>query len=60
MGTTWRVKAMVCVGQVDSDLTRGIQEQLDQVVAQMSPWEPQSDLMRFNRAAAGTWNAIPA
>jgi thiamine biosynthesis lipoprotein len=60
MGTTWRVKAMVRVGQVDGDLTRGIQEQLDQVVAQMSPWEPHSDLMRFNRAAAGTWNAVPA
>jgi thiamine biosynthesis lipoprotein len=60
MGTTWRVKAIVSAGQADSDITVGIQAQLSQVVAQMSPWEMNSDLMRFNRATAGTWISVPA
>ena len=31
----------------------------DRVVAQMSDWEPDSDLSRFNAAPAGSWVAIP-
>jgi thiamine biosynthesis lipoprotein len=29
------------------------------VVAQMSPWEPRSDLNRFNRAPLGEWQNLP-
>jgi FAD:protein FMN transferase len=41
-------------------LTAMVQEALDGVVREMSPWEPDSDLSRYNRAAAGTWTALPA
>lgn len=37
----------------------GIQQRLDLVVAQMSNWEADSDLSRFNRAAADTWHRLP-
>ncbi len=59
MGTTWQVKAIITNAQDVTELTTGIQEQLDLVVAQMSPWEDDSDLMRFNRAAANTWHSVP-
>ncbi len=35
------------------------QRELDSVVRQMSPWEPLSDLSRYNRAAAGGWTSLP-
>lgn len=59
MGTTWSVRF---VGPAAPDLSswqHGIQAQLDAVVAEMSPWEPASDLSRFNRAEAGTWHVLP-
>ena len=59
MGTTWSVRF---VGPATSDLgvwQQGIQAQLDTVVADMSTWEPGSDLSRFNRAPAGTWQVLP-
>ena len=37
-----------------ASLQAGLQEQLDQLVAEMSHWEPASDLGRFNRAGACT------
>lgn len=40
-------------------LQRGLQGQLDAVVAEMSHWEPASDLGRFNRAGACTWHELP-
>lgn len=59
MGTTWRVKALITTQQSEGLLQQGIQAQLDQVVAQMSPWENDSHLMRFNHAPARTWHTIP-
>ena len=57
MGTTWSARV---VGAAPRDaLTDGLQRQLDQVVAEMSHWKPDSDLGRFNRAAAGTWHTLP-
>ena len=53
MGTTWSAKV------VHDALLPDLQAELDQVVAQMSHWEAGSDLGRFNRAAAGTWHALP-
>ena len=32
---------------------------LDMVVAQMSTWEADSDISRYNRAGAGSWQALP-
>lgn len=37
-----------------------IQAQLDRVVAQMSTWEADSDISRFNRSAPGTWQRLPS
>jgi thiamine biosynthesis lipoprotein len=38
------------------DLAAAVQ----QVDAQMSPWKPDSDLMRLNRAPVDTWVNLPA
>ena len=62
MGTSWSARvaqpAAAPAGLHDG-LQAGLQGQLDGVVAQMSHWEPGSDLGRFNRAPAGTWQALP-
>ncbi len=36
-----------------------MQAELDGIVAEMSHWEPDSTLGRYNRAPAGTWHALP-
>lgn len=58
MGTTWSVKLVAPRVSLHA-LHDGIQRQLNRVVAQMSTWLPDSDLNRFNRAAAGSWVALP-
>ncbi len=60
MGTRWTAKL---VAEPQADLHRlhdGIQALLDRVVAQMSSWEADSVLSRYNRSAAGTWFELPA
>ena len=59
MGTTWSVKLVAPPTARPEALTAMVQEALDGVVREMSPWEPDSDLSRYNRAAAGTWTALP-
>lgn len=59
MGTTWAVKLVAPPTARPEALTAMVQEALDGVVREMSPWEPDSDLSRYNRAAAGTWTALP-
>jgi thiamine biosynthesis lipoprotein len=60
MGTTWSV-SLVAPRQRDlHPLHAGIQARLDDVVAQMSTWEPGSDLSRYNRADASQWCVLPA
>ncbi|MCL7713075.1 FAD:protein FMN transferase [Stenotrophomonas mori] len=59
MGTRWSVRL---VAAPDRDLHRlhaGIQGELDRVVAQMSTWEADSDISRYNRAGAGHWQPLP-
>ncbi|WP_419318102.1 FAD:protein FMN transferase [Caulobacter sp. ErkDOM-E] len=60
MGTTWSVKLVAQPAADVRGLTAMVQRALDAVVAQMSPWEPLSDLSRYNRAAAGSWTPLPA
>lgn len=55
MGTGWSL----CAVAPPADTAQGVQAALDRVVAQMSQWEPGSDLSRFNRAAPGHWRALP-
>lgn len=59
MGTTWSV-LMVCPADDLRWLGAGVQQELDKVVAQMSHWEPDSDLCRYNAAGAGSWHRLPA
>lgn len=59
MGTSWSVKLVPPPGMHVPDLRGGIQARLDRVVAEMSHWDPASDLGRFNRAPAGTWHDLP-
>lgn len=59
MGTSWSVRLAL---PADADLHAlhdGVQVRLDTVVAQMSDWEANSDLARFNRAEAGAWRWLP-
>ncbi|MGB3319840.1 MAG: FAD:protein FMN transferase, partial [Sphingopyxis granuli] len=55
MGTDWSLQAVA----PPRDAAAIVQRALDLVVAQMSQWEPHSDLSRFNRAPAGAWQAVP-
>lgn len=59
MGTRWRVD-LCAPGRAPLDaLHAAVQARLDTVVAQMSTWEPGSDICRFNRTASGSWHLLP-
>jgi thiamine biosynthesis lipoprotein len=64
MGTTWQVKLMhestiSNQNQQTLELKQGIQACLNQVVAQMSTWETESNISRFNHAPKNTWHVLP-
>jgi len=62
MGTSWSVRLVAApaqAGDLFDDLQYGLQQQLDGIVAEMSHWEADSDLGRFNRAEAGSWQVLP-
>ncbi|WP_096144972.1 FAD:protein FMN transferase [Stenotrophomonas pictorum] len=59
MGTRWSVKLVAPRRRDLHPLHAGIQAELDRVVAQMSTWETESDISRYNRAAAGSWQRLP-
>ena len=58
MGTAWSARLMVPPG-VRSRLDEQMGRELDGIVAEMSHWEPDSILGRYNRAPAGSWHALP-
>lgn len=58
MGTTWSAKIAAANIEI-SVVEAAIQRELDLVVAQMSPWEPDSALSRFNRLPTGSWLQLP-
>ncbi|MET0549204.1 MAG: FAD:protein FMN transferase [Xanthomonas sp.] len=60
MGTRWSARLLPPHGSDLHALRDAIQAQLDLVVAQMSTWDAQSDLSRYNRPDAGTRHALPA
>ncbi|MBX3724457.1 MAG: FAD:protein FMN transferase [Xanthomonadales bacterium] len=59
MGTTWSVQAQLPPGLDRAALAAALQAELDRVIAQLSTWEPDSDISRYNRAPAGTWQPLP-
>lgn len=58
MGTTWSVQYTSATRLDPHALHDAVQARLDQVVAQMSTWDADADIMRFNRCAAGEWFAL--
>lgn len=59
MGTRWRVDLQAPRAAPLDALHGAAQARLDAIEAQMSTWREDSDLMRYNRAAAGSWHALP-
>ncbi len=57
MGTTWSVKAATATS--NQHVRQVVESVLALVISQMSQWEPNSDISRFNRAATGTWQTLP-
>ena len=59
MGTRWRVDLLAPrVAPLDA-LHGALQARLEAIEAQMSTWREDSDLMRYNRSAPGSWHALP-
>lgn len=54
MGTTWSAKIVAPPANVQAE----IEAVLANIIAQMSHWEPTSQLSRINAAAPGTWHRI--
>ena len=59
MGTRWSVLCDVEPVLEQSVLHRALAAAVEQVDRQMSPWKPDSDLSRLNRAAPEAWVALP-
>nr|WP_294812708.1 FAD:protein FMN transferase [uncultured Sphingomonas sp.] len=55
MGTSWSVRAV----DPPAELRAEIENMLARVVAEMSQWEPDSNLSCFNRAEPGRWQPLP-
>lgn len=58
MGTSWSAKIVAEVS-AEPRLRAAIETVLDSIVAEMSHWEADSQLSRFNRAAPGQWQMLP-
>jgi thiamine biosynthesis lipoprotein len=58
MGTTWSCKFVGSPANMQT-LRRMIPLAFDRVIAQMSPWEGQSDISRFNRLPPNQWQELP-
>ena len=60
MGTTWSAKVVLDRADAAHGLQAALQAELDAIVIQMSHWDEDSLLSRYNRAPAGTWIDLPA
>ena len=56
MGTSWSAHIV----DPPAGCTAAIEAVLARIIAQMSNWEPDSVISRFNRAPIGTWMPLPA
>lgn len=59
MGVAWSVRAVLPLGRDGRALGEAVQRRLNDIVLQMSQWEPGSDLSRFNAAPAGASITLP-
>jgi thiamine biosynthesis lipoprotein len=60
MGTTWSLRFDNPSMRPHDAVRAAVSDALDDVIIQMSTWEPMSDISRFNAAEAGTRHALPA
>lgn len=60
MGTTWSARVVLAGDDAAHGLQAALQAELDAIVVQMSHWDEDSLLSRYNRAPAGTWIELPA
>ena len=60
MGTRWSATLDADDSLDVNALQHDLAAVVDQVDQQMSPWKPDSDLMRVNRAPVDAWVAVPA
>ena len=59
MGSSWSARMMLPPGFDGAVVARALQAELDEIVAQMSHWDTDSLLSRYNDAPAGSWHALP-
>lgn len=59
MGTRWSARFVQPADVDPAAVAAAIQARLDGLVAEMSHWQPDSLLSRFNRAVPGRWFALP-
>lgn len=59
MGTRWSVLCDVPPEFDQAALQRELAASVEEVDRQMSPWKPDSDLLRLNRASVDAWVALP-
>lgn len=59
MGTHWRVRLALSPGRDLDPVRSAIEARLDDIVIEMSHWEPASHLCRYNAAPAGSWVPMP-
>ena len=60
MGTRWSVTLDADASLNLAALSQALAAAVQRVDDQMSPWKPNSDLMRLNRTAVDTWIDLPA
>jgi FAD:protein FMN transferase len=60
MGVHWSVQACPPPGVSAGAMHRAVQAAVNRVVLEMSDWEPDSALSRFNRAPAGSRHGLPS
>lgn len=60
MGTSWQVRAALPAACDEMALCEALEERLDVVVRQMSPWEHSADVHRFAAAAPQSWVSLSA
>lgn len=59
MGVSWSLLALAPPAISDAAMRDTVQSACNTVVAQMSTWEPESLISRYNRSEAGCWMALP-
>ena len=59
MGARWSAVFYAGDGLDEAALARRLQDAVDAVEAEMSPWRRDSDVERLNRVAVGVWTPLP-